>query len=114
MPALLDGCEAVWFPFATHKALESRVDGWLGTLRARVRYGTLAPEQQRDLCGPLDEMRLIKDASEQATMRRAAQISAGAHIRAMQLCARMLRAGQEVCEYHLDAELLHEFRRHGS
>jgi len=47
-------------------------------------------------------------------MRRAAQISAGAHIRAMQLSARMLRDGQEVREYHLDAELLHEFRRHGS
>jgi Xaa-Pro aminopeptidase len=42
------------------------VDGWLGGLRARVRYGTLAPEQQRDLCGVLDEMRLIKDAHEQA------------------------------------------------
>jgi Xaa-Pro aminopeptidase len=90
------------------------VDGWLGGLRARVRYGALTPETQRDLCGPLDEMRLIKDASEQATMRRAAQISAGAHIRAMRLSAQMLRAGKEVREYHLDAELLHEFRRHGS
>jgi Xaa-Pro aminopeptidase len=114
MPGLLDGRDAVWFPFATHKSLESRVDSWLGTLRARVRYGTLAPETQRDLCGPLDEMRLIKDNSEQATMRRAAQISAGAHIRAMQLSARMLRESKEVREYHLDAELLHEFRRHGS
>lgn len=114
MPGLLDGRDAVWFPFATHKALESRVDGWLGALRGRVRYGALAPETQRDLCGPLDEMRLVKDVQEQTTMRRAAQISAGAHIRAMQLSARMLRAGQEVREYHLDAELLHEFRRHGS
>jgi Xaa-Pro aminopeptidase len=114
MPALLDGCDAVWFPFATHKGLESRVDGWLGSLRARVRFGALVPETQRDLCGPLDEMRLTKDASEQATMRRAAQISAGAHIRAMQLSAQMLREGKEVREYHLDAELLHEFRRHGS
>ena len=114
MPALLDGRDAVWFPFATHRGLESRVDGWLGSLRGRVRYGALVPETQRDLCGPLDEMRLVKDASEQATMRRAAQISAGAHIRAMQLSAQMLRAGQEVREYHLDAELLHEFRRHGS
>jgi Xaa-Pro aminopeptidase len=83
-------------------------------VRARVRYGTLCPEQQRDLCGLLDEMRLVKDAHEQDVMRRAGQISAGAHIRAMQLSARMLRAGQEVREYHLDAELLHEFRRHGS
>jgi Xaa-Pro aminopeptidase len=35
-------------------------------------------------------------------------------VRAMRCCARMLREGQEVREYHLDAELLHEFRRHGS
>ncbi len=114
MPALLDGRDVVWYPFATHKGLETQVDGWLGSVRARVRYGTLCPEQQRDLCGLLDEMRLVKDASEMATMRRAAQISAGAHIRAMQLSARMLREGRDVREYHLDAELLHEFRQHGS
>jgi Xaa-Pro aminopeptidase len=114
MPALLDGRDAVWFPFATHKGLETRVDGWLGSLRARVRYGTLTPEQQRDLCGPLDEMRLVKDAHEQDVMRRAAQISANAHVRTMQKCAAMLRQGREVREYHLDAELLHEFRRKGS
>jgi Xaa-Pro aminopeptidase len=114
LPALIDGRDVVWFPFATHKGLESTVDSWLNAVRARVRYGTLCPEQQRDLCGVLDEMRLIKDAGEQDTMRRAAAISAGAHIRAMQLSARMLREGKEVREYHLDAELLHEFRRHGS
>ncbi len=114
LPKLLENCDAVWFPFATHAGLETRLDGWLGKVRGRVRYGALCPEQQRDLCGPLDEMRLFKDASEQATMRRAAQISAGAHIRAMQRSAAMLRAGQDVREYHLDAELLHEFRQHGS
>jgi len=114
LPALLDGRDAVWYPFATHKGLETRIDGWLGSLRARVRYGALCPQQQRDLCGLLDEMRLFKDAHEQAIMRRAAQISAAAHIRAMQTSARMLRDGQPVREYHLDAELLHEFRRQGS
>ncbi len=62
----------------------------------------------------MDEMRLVKDAHELAIMRRAAQISARAHIRAMQRSAAMLRAGQDVREYHLDAELLHEFRQHGS
>ena len=114
LPGLVDGRDAVWYPFATHKGLESRVEGWLHAVRSRVRFGTLCPEQQRDLCGALDEMRLVKDTWEQATMRRAGEISAGAHIRAMQLCAHMLREGMEVREYHLDAELLHEFRRHGS
>jgi Xaa-Pro aminopeptidase len=114
MPGLLDGCDAVWFPFATHKGLESRVDAWLGSLRGRVRFGALVPEQQRDVCGPLDEMRLVKDAQEQATMRRAAEISAAGHVRAMRLSAQMLRDGKELREYHLDAELLHAFRHHGS
>ena len=114
LPRLLENRDAVWFPFATHAGLETRVDGWLAKVRARVRMGALCPEQQRDLCGPLDEMRLVKDASELATMRRAAQISAEAHVRAMQTSARMLREGRDVREHHLDAELLHAFRRGGS
>ena len=114
LPALLDGYDSAWYPFATHSGLEARVQGALQHLRDRVRYGTLCPGVQQDLCSVLDEMRLVKDAHEQDTMRRAGQISAGAHIRAMQTSARMLRAGQEVREYHLEAELLHEFRRHGA
>jgi Xaa-Pro aminopeptidase len=114
LPKLLENQATVWYPFAIHEGLEARVNGWLKKVRARVRYGALCPESQRDLCAPLDEMRLFKDPFEQDVMRRAARISAGAHIRAMQLSARMLRAGQDVREYHLDAELLHEFRRHGS
>jgi Xaa-Pro aminopeptidase len=114
MPPLLENQHTVWYPFATHKGLETRVDGWLNAVRARVRLGAQCPAQQRDLCGPLDDMRLIKDAHEQDVMRRAAQISAQAHIRAMQTSARMLRAGQDVREYHLDAELMHEFRLHGA
>ncbi len=114
MPAMLENKATVWYPFATHAGLHERIDGWLHKVRARVRYGALAPESQRDLCAILDEMRLIKDAHELDIMRRAARISAGAHVRAMQRSAAMLRAGLDVREYHLDAELLHEFRQHGS
>ena len=114
LPRLLENKRTVWFPFAIHKGLETRVDGWLNAVRARVRFGAICPEVQQDLCSVLDEMRLIKDAHEQDVMRRASAISARAHIRAMQTSARMLRAGQDVREYHLDAELLHEFRMGGS
>ena len=114
MPKLLENQQCVWYPFATHQGLESQIDGWLNSVRARVRFGAQCPAEQRDLCAPLDDMRLVKDAHEQDTMRRAAQISAQAHIRAMQTSARMLRAGQDAREYHLEAELLHEFRQHGS
>jgi len=114
LPRLLENRDAVWYPFAIHEGLEARVGGWLNRVRARVRYGALCPQEQRDLCAVLDEMRLVKDAHEQDVMRRAAQISAGAHVRAMKLSARMLREGRDVREYHLDAELLHEFRLGGS
>ena len=115
MPTLLANQNAVWFPFATHKGLETQVDGWLNAVRARVRLGAECPQSQHDLCRLLDEMRLIKDAHEIAILRRAGATSAGAHVRAMQTSAAMLRAGQEIPrEYHLEAELLHEFRRHGA
>ena len=116
MPALLANQNAVWFPFATHKGLETQVDGWLNKVRARVRFGAECPQSQHDLCKVLDEMRLIKDASEISILRRAGKISAGAHVRAMQTSAEMLRKGVKggLREYHLEAELLHEFRRHGS
>ncbi|QBK03999.1 M24 family metallopeptidase [Hylemonella gracilis] len=114
LPKLLENQATVWYPFATHAGLEARVDGWLKAVRARVRYGALCPEAQRDLCALLDEMRLVKDEYEQDVMRRASAISGRAHIRAMQRSARMLREGQNLREYHLDAELLHEFRLGGS
>ncbi len=114
LPRLLENRSQVWFPFATHPGLAAQVEGWLGQVRARARFGALCPAQQGDLCTLLDEMRLVKDAHELATMRRAAEISAGAHVRAMRQSARLLRAGQDLREYHLDAELLHEFRRHGA
>ena len=124
MPELLANQPAVWFPFATHKGLETQVDGWLNKVRARVRLGVECPQSQHDLCKLLDEMRLIKDEHEIAILRRAGEISAKAHLRAMQTSAAMLRSNkkdwvkselhQSLKEYHLEAELLHEFRRHGA
>lgn len=116
MPALLANRKSVWFPFATHEGLDARVDGWLDKVRARARLGDECPQSRNDLCGVLDEMRLFKDSHEIAILRRAGKISAGAHVRAMQASAAMLRNPVKggLREYHLEAELLHEFRRHGS
>ncbi|MCE2877970.1 MAG: aminopeptidase P N-terminal domain-containing protein [Comamonadaceae bacterium] len=114
MPQVLANQPTVWFPFATHHGLQTQVEGWLEQLRAKVRLGVGCPQSQRDLCGLLDEMRLIKDSHEVAILKRAGKISAQAHVRAMRTSAAMLRAGLDAREYHLDAELLHEFRRHGS
>ena len=116
MPALMANQKALWFPFATHKGLDAQVGGWLDQVRSRVRQGVECPRSLHDLCAPLDDMRLFKDSHEIAILRRAGKISAGAHARAMQASAAMLRTGVKggLREYHLDAELMHEFRRHGS
>jgi len=87
---------------------DARVQRWLAVVRGRVRSGVQAPTTVTDLLAPIDEMRLLKQADEVEHMRRAAQISAAAHARAMHSC----RAGMR--EYELEAEILHEFRRRGS
>jgi Xaa-Pro aminopeptidase len=114
MPRWLENVPSLWYPFATHAGLETQIETWLQAVRARARFGVQCAAQLRDVCAPLDEMRLIKDAHELGIMRRAGQISAQAHVRAMQTSARLLHAGEDVREYHLEAELLHEFRRHGA
>ena len=113
--AWLDGRPAVWLSSAV-EGLPARLDGWLQALRSRERGGARAPTTRHDLQPLLAEMRLVKDAGELATMRRAATITAGAHARAMRLCAQRFRAAPlgSVREYEIEAELLHEFRRHGA
>ncbi len=114
LPLLLENRSRVWFPFATHDGLAARVEGWLAKVRARARQGAQCPQELGDLCSVLDEMRLIKDAHEIALMREAGAISARGHIRAMQRSVRMLAAGEDAREFHLEAELLHEFRQCGA
>ncbi|MBA2721509.1 MAG: aminopeptidase P N-terminal domain-containing protein [Methylibium sp.] len=108
LPERLANQPAVWFPFGGHDGLAAQVNGWLAAVRSRSRSGIEAPAQQRDLAVVLDEMRLFKDAHEVALMRRAGEIGAAAHVRAMRACRPGLR------EYELEAELLHEFRRSGA
>ncbi len=115
LPDLLAGQPALWFVFGQPGGLQARTEVWLASVRGRSRRGVECPGSQRDLAPLLAEMRLVKDASELTTMRRAAGISASAHARAMRFCADRLRAGaHSVREYEIEAELLHEFRRHGA
>jgi Xaa-Pro aminopeptidase len=115
VPALLANQPAVWSVFGAPE-LPERIARWLATVRGRGRRGDSCPASQRDLGPLLAEMRLVKDDGELATMRRAATISAGAHVRAMQFCGARWRTDPQaaVPEYEIEAELLHEFRRHGA
>ena len=108
MPKLLANQPVLHYAPGADPAWDARVMGWLNEVRAQARAGITAPAEIRDLRAALDEMRLVKDDSELALMRRAAAISAAAHERAM----RATRPGRS--EYEIEAELLYEFRRRGS
>jgi Xaa-Pro aminopeptidase len=108
LPDLLADAPALYYATASNAALDAQVQGWIKAVRARSRSGVTAPGAFHDLLPLLDEMRLIKDEDEQATMRRAGEISGNAHARAM----RAARPGLH--EYALEAELLYEFRRKGA
>lgn len=107
-PQLLANQPRLFYALGADTAWDGRVSGWLNQLRAQVRSGVSAPPDVADVRALLDDMRLIKAPEEIDTMRRAASISAAAHRRAM----RATRPG--AMEYEIEAELLHEFRRHGA
>jgi Xaa-Pro aminopeptidase len=108
MPGLLAHASSLHYALGSSAELDARVRQWLDAVRAKSRMGIMAPATACDVRGPIDEMRLRKDAHELAIMRRAGRISAAAHVRAM----RASRAG--IREYELEAELLYEFRRQGA
>ena len=108
MPQLLADAPALHYALATDGVFDARLRNWLDAVRSHARTGVVAPAAAHDLTRVLDEMRLFKDDHELSIMRRAAQISAAAHRRALAVC----RPG--LAEYELEAELLHEFRRCGA
>jgi Xaa-Pro aminopeptidase len=107
MSALLENQPALHYAIGRDPDWDARVMGWLNAVRGKARAGVRAPDRLLDARAVLDEMRLIKDADELALMRRAAEISAAAHGRAMAATRPGLR------EYEVEAEFLHEFRRQG-
>jgi len=108
LPELMGNRTRLAYAVGQDPVWDARVIGWLNAVRTKTRQGILAPGEIIDVRHALDEMRLIKDAHELALMRRAADISTGAHRAAM----RATRPGGH--EYEIEAELLSAFRRGGA
>ena len=105
---LMGNQPALFYPLGTNAEWDTRLLELREAVKAKSRSGVKAPAELRDIRALIDEMRLIKDAHELDLMRRAAAISCGAHRRAM--C--FTRPGHY--EFEVEAELLHEFCRHGA
>src|SRR5574340_441837 len=83
LPQLLADQPSLYFHLGADSAWDARAVGWLNSVREQVRSGISAPGAILDVRAVLDEMRLIKDAEEIATMRRAAEIPGADDGRAM-------------------------------
>jgi Xaa-Pro aminopeptidase len=105
---LIDGHQHVYFAQGHDHGADDLVFSLLQALRDAPKQSKQAPSSLIDIRIILDEMRLIKSAREIDLMRQAAAVATQAHIRAMQF----VEAGKN--EYHLEAEIHHEFAMQGA
>ncbi len=103
LPGLLEGRDRVYYAIGKDADFDRHLMGWVHEIR-----GTSAPGEFVDLDHLVNEMRLIKTASELKLMRKAGEISARAHCRAMRA------ATPGIYEYQLQAEIEHEFMASGA
>jgi Xaa-Pro aminopeptidase len=106
MPGLLERSDRVYYSLGAHD-FDQRLLAFIQALNSKRQSGH-APRELVALDHLLHEMRLFKSRAEQVVMRQSARIAVGAHRRAMQVCE------PGMMEYELEAEFLHEFRRHGA
>jgi len=108
LPGLLEGRQRVYYAMGKDNDFDKQVMEWINTIRAKVRSGATPPGEFLDLSHLLHDMRLFKSAAEIRVMKEAGEISAAAHVRAMNAC----KPG--VMEYQLEADILHEFHHKGA
>jgi Xaa-Pro aminopeptidase len=107
LPGIIEQAERVYYTMGANPDFDARLIGWVTALRNRGSPGTHTPDEFIALDHLLHDLRLYKSRAEVACMRRAAAVAVNAHLRAMAFC----RPG--LYEYEIEAEFLHEFRRHG-
>ncbi|MDR0247531.1 MAG: aminopeptidase P N-terminal domain-containing protein [Burkholderiales bacterium] len=107
-PTLAMNQPALLTPLRLYPDWDRTITERMGALRAQARAGNAPPACIADVRDALDPMRMFKDEHEIALMRHAAAISAQAHVRAMRF------ARPDHFEYQVEAELQHEFLRHGA
>ncbi len=108
VPGLIENRDRVFYAMGVYPEVDQQVMGWVSRVRSRARAGVSVPGEFVALDQLIHEMRLFKSAGELRLMRRAIEVSAAAHRRAMQVA----RPG--MTEYQVEAELLHTFMTGGS
>lgn len=108
LPKLLQNRTRLYYRLGANRAFDDKVLEGIDRARARAKLGFSWPVEIVDPGTILHEMRLFKNAEDLSSMRRAADITAEAHVRAM----KATRPGMH--EFQVEAMLLETFRMHGS
>ncbi|MEN9757817.1 MAG: hypothetical protein RL755_2004 [Pseudomonadota bacterium] len=104
---MLENKTKVFYPMGRDTDLDHSLQEWIRHIRSQSRSGVVAPAELASIEPIVHEMRLFKSAAELKLMRYAAQVSAQAHVKAMQLCF----AGKY--EYQVEADIVHHFMQSG-
>ena len=104
---LLEGAGTLWWRLGQDPGWDARMARVLGELRALARTGKRTPEAIVEPGRILHELRLVKTPDEVVKLRRAAEITAEAHMAGM----RDGSAGRR--EHQVQAEIEYAFRRRG-
>jgi len=108
LPELLNGHKHLYYALGSKPTADATVQHALAECAAAPKQSMVAPANIVNINTILHAMRRIKSDEELSIMRRAADISVDAHIRAM----RFAKPG--VFEYQLAAEIHHEFAMQGA
>jgi len=108
LTGMLEGKERVYYAIGKDADFDRHLMGWINEIREQKNRGSAPPGEFVDLDHLVNEMRLIKTASELKLMRKAGEISARAHCRAMKVSV------PGIYEYQLQAEIEHEFMVSGA
>tara|TARA_B100002052_G_scaffold74704_1_gene67729 strand:+ start:1476 stop:2783 length:1308 start_codon:yes stop_codon:yes gene_type:complete len=108
LSSLFLGRQKVFFTLGQDEVLDKILMKSFNAVRAGQRRGGVVPSEIQALEPLVHEMRLIKSKYEISLMKKSAKISVDAHKRIFENC----KPG--VFEYQIEADIIHEFGKHGA
>ena len=108
LSSLFLGRQKVFFTLGQDEVLDKILMKSFNAVRAGQRRGGVVPSEIQALEPLVHEMRLIRSKYEISLMKKSAKISVDAHKRIFENC----KPG--VFEYQIEADIIHEFGKHGA
>jgi len=106
LPGIMESCTRVYYTMGLYAEFDTQMADWINSLRSRESRGVHTPQEFVALDHLLHDMRLYKSRAEISAMRKSAKVAVKAHTRAMQTVT------PGMYEYEVEAEFIHEFRKH--